>query len=84
MAEKTAALSAAEELNEAKKRFRESINGYDVLSTIKDHPFISIGCSFLAGFGLMRTKLDLQNLAILPLILQLGNSIVKYSLNQKR
>lgn len=72
------------QVSAAKERLRQCANASEGLRCVKDHPWLSVGGAFIAGFALMRSKLELQNIALLPLFAQLGSLLIKYSLESKK
>ena len=82
--EENRAQSPEEQLIEAKINFINATEAYDPLAIIKKHPWISVGSAFAAGIGAATSKIDLKNLSLAPLILQIGNYLLKYLIDAKR
>lgn len=69
--------SDEELLVEAKKQFFACANEVDVFSFVKRHPKTGIGCAFLAGIGAGAVGKRPEQLAILPLVIQLTELLIK-------
>lgn len=76
--------NAEERLIEAKIELVRAVDDFDPLEPIKDHPWISVGAAFASGLGVAASKINFKDFSFLPMILQVGNYLLKSALNDKK
>lgn len=77
--------SPEEALAEAKRDFLARAGEVDFFSFVKKHPRTGVGCAFLAGIGAGTLGKRPESLAMVPIVMQIAELLLKYiSLSRER